>query len=99
MSMFETEVLPLFEKHRSKWLTDARAVAHKLGKARPFVTIDMVRDIFPPPSDVDPRVMGAVFTKTEWERIGYTSGNRKVSHARPISKFRLRGHFKGSSTN
>lgn len=90
MTVFEDNVLGLFEKHRAEWLAKARDVARKLGESGRIVTIDDVRDLCPPPGEVDPRVMGAVFLRKEWERCGYTSGKRMTSHARPVSQFKLK---------
>jgi len=88
-SMFEQAVLPLFEEYRGDWLVEARRVARALGTQGP-VTIDDVRARVPPPSHVDPRVMGAVFTRREWERVGYQSSTRSTCHKRPICLFRLK---------
>jgi hypothetical protein len=89
-SQFEQQVLPLFEQHRAPWLDRARAVARRLGQGGATVTIDMVRVECPPPDDVDPRVMGAVFTRKEWENRGYMKGFRSTSHGRPVAMFKLR---------
>lgn len=92
MNIFEKIIAPLFERHRGEWLAEARTAAMKLGETHPVVTINMVREICPPPSNVDPRVMGAVFPRKVWERLGYTVSTRKISHGRPIAQFRLRGY-------
>lgn len=90
-SSFETSIVPLFENGQSSnWLEIARNVAIELGRKNYVVTIDMVREECPPPDEIDPRIMGAIFTKKTWDRVGYTSGNRSASHYRPICQFRLK---------
>lgn len=88
--LFETAVLPLFEEHRADWLERARSSAIELAAANEKVTIDDVRDVCPPPEDVDPRVMGAVFRGKHWECVGYQKSRRKSCHNRPVGVFRLK---------
>lgn len=90
LTQFEELVLPLYEENRADWLNRARRAARMLADVNAFVTIDMVRDECPPPDGVDPRVMGAVFTRSEWENCGYVMGKRKESHGRPVAQFRLK---------
>lgn len=90
VSQFEQQVLPLFEVHRADWLQTARQIALELGRNGVSVTIDMVRAKIPPPAGVDPRVMGAVFTRKDWINCGYTKGHRATSHGRPVAVFKLR---------
>jgi len=88
LTQFEEAVLPLYEQHRADWLEQARQEARLLAERHDFVTIEMVRERCPPPAGVDPRVMGAVFTRAEWENCGYVMGKRKESHGRPVAQFR-----------
>ena len=90
MTMFEQAILPLFETYRGDWLSAARSVAEQLGAGGREVTIDDVRLKMPPPSHVDPRVMGAVFQRKTWEAVGYRSSDRRTCHKRPIAVFKLR---------
>jgi hypothetical protein len=90
MTQFEQYVLPIFEQHRADWLASARSVARLMGMDGTPITIDMVRAKCPPPRGVDPRVMGAVFKRSEWENCGYVRGFRTASHARPVALFKLR---------
>lgn len=87
---FEQGVLPLFERKSSEWVEDAREAAKKLGAGGKVVTIDDVRGVCPPPADTDPRVMGAVFSKREWECLGYRKSNRTACHGRPVAIWRLK---------
>ena len=72
------------------WLQKAREVARDMARRRGSVTIDEVREHCPPPDDVDPRIMGRVFMKSEFELIDHIESRRKVCHGRPIGIFRLR---------
>lgn len=85
--IFEQSILPLFEATRADWLVEARESAERLGLIG-TVTIDDVRKVCPPPSDVDPRVMGAVFEHKKWEKTGYVSSTR--GHGRAVAIFSLR---------
>lgn len=91
MSLFEKAVLPLFEEHRTDWLTAARHVAAQIGADGRTVTIDDVRDRMPPPANVDPRVVGAVFLRRDWIKTGYLNSGRRTCHGRPVALFKLRG--------
>lgn len=87
------EALDLFEQSSPGWLAAARAWAMEHGKGGRIVTINDVRRSGPPiPENVDPRVAGAVFRCREtWEFLGYGPSNRRVSHGRPVARFRLVG--------
>jgi len=89
-TMFEQDVLPLFEAHRADWLDYARNVAFMLGAAGQIVTIDDVRRICPPPKHVDPRVMGAVFERKKWSYLGATASVRSTCHKRPVGQWQLK---------
>jgi hypothetical protein len=92
-SLFETEVLPRLEAKRAEWLSGARAVARQLGRKGP-TNINDVRRLCPLPPGVDPRVMGAVFNKSEWVCVGYKRSSRSTCHNRPIGTFVLRDPLK-----
>lgn len=91
IDLFEAEVLPLFEEHRADWLSEARAVALSLCLRNGSATIDDVRDHCPPPDDVDPRVMGAVFSTRDFVATGYEKSRRRTCHNRPVAVFKLAG--------
>lgn len=88
--LFERTVLPWFEESRADWLANAREVALQLGEWFPEVTIDDVRILCPPPANVDPRVMGAVFLRKHWELLRHERSNRAACHNRPVGVFRRR---------
>ena len=89
-TIFDQEVLPLFEQNRAQWLAAARAAAEKLGREQTTVSIDDVRAVCPPPANIDPRVNGAIFNSKRWELVGYRQSDRKTCHGRPIGVFRLK---------
>ena len=84
------QVMDLFEEHRFDYLERARSKAIDLARLWGEITVDDVREQLPPPSYVDPRVMGAIFRNSMWEPTGYTRSKRKECHGRPIAKFALR---------
>ena len=82
--------LALLEEHRPDYLTLARDAARKLLSERDSITINDVRAVCPPPSDIDPRVMGAVFRHADFEATGeFVLSSRTTCHRRPIQKFRF----------
>jgi len=88
--LFEARIQPLFEQHREDWLTSARTVAEQMCVRNGTATTDDIWAHCPPPSDVDPRVLGAVFKTSQFEATGiYRKSGRSTSHHRPIQVFRL----------
>lgn len=82
--------LSLLETHRPDYLSEARDAARRLLSERPSITINDVRAVCPPPADIDPRVMGAVFRHADFEPTGeFVLSSRTTCHRRPIQKFRL----------
>jgi hypothetical protein len=82
--------LDQLETNRRPYIEEARQTARKLLSTRPYITIDDVRAVLPPPEGVDPRVMGAVFKQDEFVSVGWTTSKRKVNHRRPIQRFKLK---------
>lgn len=85
-------VVALFEEHRAEYLAAARAAIQTFASDGRIVTINDVIAVGPPlPDGVDPRVRGAVFERGVWDRLGYGPSDRKISHGRPLQRFRLKG--------
>lgn len=84
------DAFAMFEDTRADWLAKARTHARAMAAKGP-VTVDDVRAVCPPPSNTDPRVMGALFKKDEWEPCGWVESTRRECHHRPIRTFKLRG--------
>ena len=92
--------LPLFQSRdealdalciaREGYVAVARRKALELLETRPVVCIDDIRRILPPPDNVDPRVMGAVFRRPYFRKVGYTQSQacgREAPHQRPVALF------------
>lgn len=79
-----------FETDKMQWLAAARAAARRIAREKGTVTIDEVRECCPPPSGVDPRVMGAVMQPREFQMIKFVESRRKACHGRHIGLFKLR---------
>jgi hypothetical protein len=84
---------------KSAYLAKARAAAEKLYRARGTpISVDDVRVFCPPPANLDPRIMGAIFQRTVWRRAGYVASVRDTCHHRPIAAFELRPDAAEAST-
>ncbi len=88
------EALDLLEEKRHEWIALARKYAFNLLSRRglhqtnPVVTSDDLWALCPPPSEINPKVMGAVFRKTAgFKPLGYVPSKRKQAHARPIREW------------
>jgi hypothetical protein len=88
------DALQAFELNRKEFLERCRAIARRAAYSNPFrqATIDDVREEIVLPEGVDGRVFGAVFSRDEWERIGFTKSKQSINHGRPISVFRLKSY-------
>ena len=72
---------------RIDYLKRARNAAALLYKRlRRPISVDDVRAVVPPPEDIDPRVMGAIFHRNWWTPVGVTMVG-KHAHARSIRTF------------
>lgn len=76
-----------YERRKAEFLAEARHEAMLIAKRKGRVTVDDVRERWPPPGDLDPRIMGAIFAGPMWKRVEYVVGTRGASHKRPISVF------------
>ena len=75
-----------FEETRKEYLAQARYAANKLySSGKKELTVNDIREICPPPASVDPRVMGAIFSRKIWKVISYRPSKR--AHMRPIAVF------------
>ncbi|HLE79709.1 MAG TPA: hypothetical protein VJA25_00270, partial [Dehalococcoidia bacterium] len=75
------------ETSRAHWIATARDVALGVCDAQGWVTADDVRRLFPIPEEYDGRVMGAVFCKRLFRKVGYQATAVPTSHGRPIAIF------------
>jgi hypothetical protein len=103
MNDFHHDILPLWElslqlgaNHqppataRGQWLRRARALARQIATHQGWVTVDCVRSHLSPPKDGDPRIMGAILHRSEFECVRYIQSTRSESHKRPIGVFVLK---------
>tara|TARA_R100000458_G_C8030822_1_gene86385 strand:+ start:195 stop:506 length:312 start_codon:yes stop_codon:yes gene_type:complete len=88
------EALNLLEEKRHEWIAEARKFARQLLNMRsnqnpePTVTSDDLWVFCPPPSDINPVVMGAVFRKNAgFKPLGFVQSKRKQCHGRPIREW------------
>lgn len=80
--------LDTLEASRRPWLERAREAASNLyNELRQPISVVDVRAVCPPPENVDPRVMGAIFRKSQWTRVGYASSCRVACHGRAVGLF------------
>jgi hypothetical protein len=73
------------------WIAQARLAARRIAAEQGAVTINDVREICPPPTEADPRIMGSVFKTDAFVRVGFQVSSRRSCHGRMIGVFRLRG--------
>ena len=84
------QALERLEGSRAHWLATARQVARDVCVEQGFVTADDVRARLPIPSEYDGRVMGAVFCKGLFQKVGYQATMIPTSHGRPIAVFKAK---------
>jgi hypothetical protein len=95
MDLFEARkrrdaALSLLETKRAEWLMIARAAAVTHAEIHGTVSSDDIWILKPPPVYIDPRAMGAVFSKRRgWVKVGYQQSARPQCHARPIAVWKL----------
>jgi hypothetical protein len=83
--------MPRADSSPDPWLSHARDAARRLAAEKGEITVNDVRGVCPPPEGADPRIMGSVFLKREFERVGFRPSSRDACHGRTIGVFRLRG--------
>ena len=71
------------------YVHQARLIAMKIASERGSVTTDDVWNALPPPSRLDPRVMGAVLRRPTFIKVGSRETTRRIAHKRPIGVFQL----------
>lgn len=72
------------------WIDEARALAVQIATERGRVSSDDIWERLPPPETVDPRVMGAVFHRSRFKRVGFAISKRPACHSRPIAVWALK---------
>ena len=82
--------LERLELSRAEWIATARRIAIWVCHRRGQVTADDVREILPIPPEYDGRVMGAVFCKSLFQKVGYKATTVASSHGRPVGIFKAK---------
>lgn len=94
MNDFHSDMLPLWELRlrtsKAQWLEQARSLARQIATKQGWVSVDCIRARMAPPADTDPRIMGAVLRRSEFDVLKYVQSTRAVSHKRPIAVFVLK---------
>ena len=73
------------------WLDRARLHARAIAVRQGKVTADDVRaSCGDPPASCDGRIMGAVFQRMLFERVGFVQSRRGINHAKNIAVFKLK---------
>ncbi len=82
------DILNQLEQVRREYVDSARNAALDLfQRTRRPITVDDIRRICPPPSDIDPRVMGCVLRAPKWMKVQTVNSSRRECHHRPIGSF------------
>ena len=84
------KALERLESNRAHWIATARRVARQVCEEEGFVTADAVRARLPIPPEYDGRVMGAVFCKSLFQKVGYKATTVATSHGRPVGIFKAK---------
>ena len=82
-------VLDDLERRNREWLEKARKFAAECALRHGEVSINDVREGQPPPPDVHPNVLGAVFRTKDFKQIGWTTAAHPGAHARAIRMYTL----------
>lgn len=89
-------VLDDLEKRRWAYITKARRFAADFARRWGVVSINDVRDGCPPPADVPPAALGAVFKERDvWVAVSFTLANHPAAHARVVRVYKLKGEHRG----
>lgn len=71
------------------WVKDAREAAVRIAARSGQVCSDDIHTACPPPADLHPNAMGAVFNTKRLHLIGYKKSARKSGHSRRIGIYQL----------
>ena len=87
--------LALHERTKPDYLARARDAARKLLETQPFVTVNDIRAICPPPPGIDPRVMGAIFLHRDFAPLGeHVRSGRSECNNRKIQRFTFSNYYR-----
>lgn len=87
--IYHEDIKPLQEQTNAELVEKLRKAAKELAARMPDgITSDDIFDMVDIPSNVDRRIMGAVFNKTEWVHVGWQASRRRINHGRPIRRWK-----------
>jgi len=87
------EALDLHERKYGDYITWARQQAIEWLAARPEGTTISANDIWatwPPPAEINPGAIGAIFRNAAFIRCGFTPATRPSAHSRYLGVYQLR---------
>ena len=85
------EAMDAFEQSGREWLGRSRMAALTIYRHHGNVTTDDVLAIVgKPPAGLHHNIIGAIFSGSTWEIVGYTKTQRPEGHARRIGIWRLK---------
>lgn len=83
------------EQTKQHYLYAARGLAVRICKEKGEVTINDIRDKLPPPEEMHPSVLGAIFRDRRFIHTGrYTTAKHLASHARKVGIYQLKEQFR-----
>lgn len=89
-------VLDDLEKRRWAYIKRAREFAVDFARRWGVVSINNVREGCPPPADVPPAALGAVFKERNvWQVVSFCLAEHPAAHARVVRVYKLKGENRG----
>lgn len=89
-------VLADLEKRRWAYIEQARRYAVDFARRWGVVSINNVREGCPPPADVPPAALGAVFKERKvWQVVSFCLAEHPAAHARVVRVYKLKGEDRG----
>lgn len=79
--------LDTLEARRARYVKQARAIADDLARQGYLVSVNMIREVLPPPAEFDGRVMGAIMRPPKWAALEQGESERVISHGRKVMFF------------
>jgi len=89
-------VLDDLEMRRRAYIERARRYAVEHARRWGVVSINHVRAGCPPPADVPPAALGAVFRERNvWQVVSFCLAEHPAAHARVVRVYKLKGESRG----
>ena len=89
-------ILDDLEQRRWAYIKQAREFAVDFARRWGVVSINNVREGCPPPADVPPAALGAVFKERNvWQVVSFCLAEHPAAHARVVRVYKLKGENRG----